>query len=100
MGVTDFENVYTEQRERELRERGGRAPETVPFTQGEPGLTQSVQRNNSALGMMLLLPAQDLQFGQNRLLSSLTQQSLESGWPENWITSHSLPGPNLHLKEQ
>lgn len=99
MGVTDFENVYTEQRERELRERGGGAPETIPFTQGEPGLTQSVQRNSSALGMILLLPTQDLQFGQN-CLSSLTEQSLETGWPENWITSPSLPGPNLHLKEQ
>ena len=30
MGVTDFENVYTEQRERELRERGGEPQRLFP----------------------------------------------------------------------
>lgn len=74
------------------------AQETVPFTQGEPWLYPECSEEQLCPRDDESTPHSDLRFGQNSLLGSLTEQSLVTGLPGNWITPHGPPGPNRHRK--
>lgn len=77
--------------------------ETIFFlTQREPSFAQSVLWDNSTLEMMLLLPLPNQICGLDSTASAvgLTEQTLKTSLPKNWILLTPCQALPFHLGEQ